>query len=295
MAHSSSLATLSADLSAIVQGASAFVVSVDARPRRPASGIVSGPELVITADHVVERDDDLSVVVDGAAHAATLAGRDEASDIAVLKVPGLKAPPAPRAEGVPPVGSLVVSVSRTGSGGVSAGLGLVSAIGGPLRTGRGVVFPQVVRTDAAARPGMSGGAIVGPDGRVIAMTTTAFFRGFPVGLPATKVWEIASALASNQGVRRGFLGVSVHPVRLPQRQGDRGLLVFGLARDGAADRAGVLVGDVIVRFNDHEVADADALQDALAGVEPGKEVTLGILRGGAPQQVSVTIRERPRD
>jgi S1-C subfamily serine protease len=127
------------------------------------------------------------------------------------------------------------------------------------------------------------------------MTTTALLRGLPVAIPAAQVWQIASALASNRTVRRGYLGVSVQPVRLPERQGDRGLLVFGVARDGAADRAGLLVGDVIVGFDDRKLGDADGLQDAIAGVEPGRAVSVGILRGGVPQQVRVTIGERPSD
>jgi S1-C subfamily serine protease len=293
--ESPSLSVFSQQLADLVERASAFVVSVDGRPRRPSSGIVYGGDLVVTADHTIERDEDIRVVAGGEPRAATLAGRDAASDIAVLRVAGLASAEPPRSATLR-TGMLAVSVARTRSGGVSAGLGIISAVGGPLRTGGGLVLPQVIRTDTAAAPGMSGGAIVDAGGRVIGMMTSALLRGLPVGIPSTQVWQIAAALASGKTMRRGYLGVSVQPVRLPERQGGgaRGLLVFGVQPGGAAEAAGVLVGDIIVGLKDHSVTDADSLQDALADVEPGLKVPLAVLRGGAREQVTVAVGERPR-
>lgn len=293
--ESASLSVFSQQLADLVERTSAFVVSVDGRPRRPSSGIVYGGDLVVTADHTIERDEDIRVVAGGEPRAATLAGRDAASDIAVLRVPGLASAEPPRS-GTLRTGMLALSVARTRSGGVSAGLGIVSAVGGPLRTGGGLVLPQVIRTDAASAPGMSGGAIVDATGRVIGMMTSALLRGLPVGIPSTQVWQIAAALASGKTMRRGYLGVSVQPVRLPERQaaGARGLLVFGVQPGGAAEAAGVLVGDIIVGLKDRFVTDADSLQDALADVEPGVNVPLALLRGGAREQVTVAVGERPR-
>lgn len=289
------LSTFSAELASLVERASPFVVAVDGRPRRRASGLVCGPDLVVTADHVLERDEDLSVRVGTAVHAATLAGRDPASDLAVLRVPGLGLAEPPRGDDIR-VGSLVVSVSRTGSGTISAGLGVVTAVGGPLRTGRGVVLPQVIRTEAAARPGTSGGAIVDTGGRVIGMTTSGLVRGLPVAIPAAQVWQIASELASNASVRRGYLGVGVQSVRLPARQGGgHGLLVLGLAQGGAADAAGLLVGDVIVGFDGRTIADADDLHDALATTAPGTSISVEVQRADARQRVAVTVGERPHE
>jgi S1-C subfamily serine protease len=194
------------------------------------------------------------------------------------------------------VGQLVVSVSRTGSGGVSAGAGVINAIGGPLRTGRGITLPQVMRTDAAARPGTSGGAIVDAAGRVIAMTTSALLRGLPVGIPIAQVSEIAAALASDRPLKRAYLGVSVQPVRFPKPGPDGvegGLLVSGVALEGAADRAGLLIGDVIVAFNDARLAHADDLQDKLAAAEAGASASLSAVRGGALQRIDITLGARP--
>ena len=249
---------------------------------------------MVTADHVLERDDVL-VRVNERRLPATIAGRDPASDVAVLRVAGLSGSEPVRGDDAR-IGQFVVSVSRTASGGVSAGAGVINAIGGPLRTGRGVTFKQVIRTDAAARPGASGGAIVDAGGRVIAMTTSALLRGLPVGIPIGALLETATALAANTPLKRPYLGVSVQPVRFPKAGPDGvegGLLVFGIAPDGAADRAGLLVGDAIVAFNDARLARADDLQDKLAGAEAGQAATLSVIRGGTLQRIEVTLGARP--
>jgi S1-C subfamily serine protease len=291
----SALSTFSAEIADLVARAATFVVSVDARHHRPGSGIIIGTDLVVTADHLIEREDGLTVRNDERRLAATIAGRDPASDVAVLRVPGLGGPELTRGD-EPRVGQVVVSVSRTGSGTVSAGLGVVNALGGPLRTGRGITLTRVMRTDAAARPGTSGGAIVDAAGRVIAMTTSALLRGLPVGIPIGQLSDIATALASDRRVKRAYLGVSVQPVRFPKPgpEGlEGGLLVSGIAPEGAADRAGLLVGDVIVGFNDVRLTHADDLQDKLAAAEAGAAASLSAVRGGALQRIDVTLGVRP--
>jgi|SRR2546425_3434570 S1-C subfamily serine protease len=297
-AETFSLTSFSTTLTDLVERTSAFVVSVHGRPRRPSSGLVFAPELVVTADHTLERDEQLAVQVDETRYPATLAGRDAATDVAVLRVPGLKTGEPERSDAVR-VGAFVMSLSRTGSGGISAGVGVISAIGGPLRTGRGIALPQVIRTDAAARPGTSGGAIVDTAGRVLGMTTSALLRGFPVAIPSASLWEIAGALAANQGVKRGYLGIGIQPVRLPERQragrGERGVLIASMAPGGAADRTGLLVGDVVVGFNEQPIEDADDLQDALAATAPDASAALDVLRGGVLQRVTVVVGERPRE
>jgi S1-C subfamily serine protease len=291
----SPLSAFSSELTDIVERASAFVVAVDARHRRPGSGIIFGRDLIVTADHVLEREEDVAVRVGDRRLAATIAGRDPASDVAVLRVQELNGSDAPRGGAAKP-GQLAISVSRTGSGGVSAAVGVVNSVGGPLRTGRGVILRQVLRTDAAARPGTSGGAIVDASGGVIAMTTSGLLRGLPVGIPIEQLAEIVTALSSSTPLKRAYLGVSVQPVRLPKARPDGtdgGLLVFGVAPDGAADRAGLLVGDLIVGFNDSRLAHADDLQDRLAAEEAGASATLSLIRGGGPVNLPVTLGVRP--
>jgi S1-C subfamily serine protease len=128
------------------------------------------------------------------------------------------------------------------------------------------------------------------------MTTSALLRGLPVGIPIAQLLEITSALASNAPLKRAYLGVSVQPVRFPKPGPDGlegGLLVFGIAPGAAADRAGLLVGDVIVAFDDARLAHADDLQDLLAAAEPGTRRSLSVVRGGSLQRVDVIPGERP--
>jgi S1-C subfamily serine protease len=297
MAHDSLLASLSSELSGLVQTASSFVVTVSGRPHRPASGLALGGDLVITADHVIERDRDLSITIGGTRHEATLAGRDPATDLAVLRVSGLDAAAAPIGE-VPRAGSLGVSISRTASGTVSTGFGVITSVGGPLRTGRGVVLPAIVRTDAALRPGTAGGALVDVSGHLVGMTTPALMRGLPVAIPAKDASEVAARLASRQPLGRGYLGITVQAVTLAAAQrdaagADRGLLIFGVAADGAAARAGLLVGDVLVRFEAKDVRSQDDLQDSLFAAAPGTEAHVTVLRGAKREDLIVTIAERP--
>lgn len=293
----SSFARLSSDIAALVAAVGPSVVTVGARPHRGSSGIALGGDLVVTADHAVERDRDITVTVNGTRHDAVLAARDRATDLAVLRVDGLDAPAAAAAP-APTTGSLVVSVSRTTSGTVSAGLGVITSVGGPLRTARGVVLPSIIRTDAALRPGTAGGALVDAQGRIVGVTTPGLMRGLPVAIPAVEAFELARRLAAREPLGRGYLGVSVQAVRLGRAQQEaapdgQGLLISGVSPDGSADRAGMLVGDVVLQFGDRVVRSADELQDALATSQPGTEVAVLLLRGASRQQLTLTVGERP--
>jgi S1-C subfamily serine protease len=298
MAHNTSLlASLSTEIAAIVDTAAAHVVGVAARPHRGASGLAIGGDLVLTADHAVERERDIAIAAGGQRLEATLLGRDPATDLAVLRVSGLTAPEL-SAGPAPPAGSLVISISRTTSGTVSTGLGVITSVGGPLRTATGVVLPAIIRTDAALRPGTAGGALVDSGGSVVGLTTPGLLRGLPVAIPMQEALVVARRLAAREPLGRAYLGVNIQPVRLagPQQEAagnGRGLLVFGVATGGAAEQAGLLVGDVLIRFNGRTIRDAEALQDGLAATAPGARVDVALLRGAALHELTIAVGERP--
>ena len=295
MTPSLSLSNISDQLADLVEGASGAVVSVDGRPGRAASGFIFGNDLVVTADHVLERDDHIRVRIADRSLDAEIAGRDPGTDVAVLRVPGLGGRPPERSDAIRP-GQLVVAVSRTPTAAMpAAGFGVIAAVGGPLRTGRGIVLRQVFRTNASTYPGASGAAILDMSGRVIGMSTSGLLRGLPVVIPSAQLWELATALAAEAKVKRAYLGVSVQPVRFPKPAAggvEGGLLVSGLAPDGAADRGGLLVGDVVVSVDGTRLQRADDLQDRLMDLEAGRPVTLGVIRGGAARDVSVVTGSR---
>lgn len=291
------LAAISNQLADAVAAAGAALVQVRGRARGPATGIARGGDAVITADHVLERDDDLSVVApDGRELPAQLAGRDAASDLALLRVPGLGPGSASFADAPARVGQIVLAVGRPGAQ-PAASLGIVSATGGPLRSRRGAVLEQYIQTDAIPYPGFSGGALIDARGAVVAVLTTGLAGGVALGVPAALALRIADALAGAGAVRRGFLGISSQPVEIPvaQRAGlaqERGLLVVRVEPGSPAERGGLMLGDVLTAFDGRTLTDTDELQALLAGERVGAAVPVQLLRGGAVTTVEVTVGQR---
>lgn len=291
------LGAISDQMANAVERAGAALVQVRGRARGPASGIVQGPDQVLTADHVLERDDDLSVVTpDGRELAARLVGRDPASDLAVLRAPGLGLAPAVFATTPARVGQLVLAVGRPGAGPM-ASLGIISAVGGPLRTRRGAVLEQFVQTDAIPYPGFSGGGLVDASGAIVGLLTTGILMGVALGVPSALALRIADTLVASGTVRRGFLGISSQPVELPeaQRAGltqNRGLLVVRVEPGSPAARGGLLVGDVLTAFDGRVIADTDDLQAMLTGERIGKTVPVQVIRGGNSVTLHVTVGQR---
>jgi len=283
-----------------VAKAGAATVMVNARRRFPASGIAYAADLVLTADHVVERDDDISVVLpDGSQLKATVAGRDPGSDLAVLRLERGAASAAQPAPQDPRVGQLALSLGRPTEEGIQASLGIVSAIGGPVRTGRGGLLDRYLRTDAIPYPGFSGGPLVDSAGRVIGVNTSGLARGASLAIPVGLAWQIADTLAKHGHVRRGFLGVRSQPVTIPStqqkalgREQSSGLLLVGVEENSPAEAGGLLVGDIIVAISGQPVTDADQLLASLVGDVVGKPVPVQVLRGGQPTVIQVTIGER---
>ena len=266
------------------------LVTVNGRPRQPASGIIYAPNLILTADHVVERDDDLTIQThDGSTLPAQLVGRDPVSDLAVLRVVKLSIEPAAQSSMVPRVGQIVLAVGRPSTSGPMASLGIVSAVGGPVRTQRGMI-DQVIQTDATPYPGFSGGPLLDATGAVLGVLTTGLMGGAALAIPAEAAWRIASQLTQQGHIKRGFLGVSSQPVTT--NQGQRGLLIVRIERNSPAERAGMLVGDVLTTLDGITISDTDDLQALLTGDRVGRTVPVTITRGGAAQALELMIGQR---
>jgi S1-C subfamily serine protease len=280
-----------------VERARRALVLVNGRQRQPASGIVFAPDQVLTADHVLEREDDLTILTDdGRTLPAQFAGRDPVSDLALLRVAGLGVEPAARAAEAARVGQFVLAVGRPSPGGPMASLGVVSAIGGPLRTPRGGMVEQVIQTDATPYPGFSGGPLIDAAGAVLGVLTTGLVNGVALAVPVEAAWRTAETLAAQGHVKRGYLGLSSQPVALPEGQRpagrERGLLVVRVEPDSPAARAGLMLGDVLVALAGQPTADIDDLQALLSGDRVGTTVPVEIIRGGAPLTLSLTIGQR---
>lgn len=293
------LTDFSNGLTAAVEKGGASTILVDARKRYPASGIAYADDLVLTADHVVTREDNIKVLLpDGKSISATIAGRDPGSDLAILKL-AEKALTAAKTSDSIKVGQLVLALGRPNDAGMQASWGIVTAISGPTRTFRGGLLDEYIQTETTPYPGFSGGPLINTDGDVLGLNTSGLTRGSSLTIPVKVAWRIADALAQHGTVKRGYLGVRTQPVDVPEsaraalkREQSHGLLVLWLEEGGPAEKAGLLVGDILVAVSGQPVGDADDLFAALGSDTVGKSIAVEVLRGGRPETVTVTVGER---
>jgi len=294
------LLDLSDQLAAAVQRAGQSVLAVHGRPRLASTGIHWRPGIVVTAEHTVRAEDGLTVETpDGRSHPATLVGRDSGTDLAVLKITtDLDGPPAPRGDdGALRVGHMVLALGY----GPRASWGVISALGPRWRTWRGGEIDRLVRLDLVLYPGFSGGPLVDAAGHVVGVNTSALARDSRLAVPVTTVGRVVDELLRQGHVSRGYLGIGMQPVRLPDGlraalglPGDGGLIVVTVEPDGPAARAGLLLGDVLVALDGVPTADLDDVQGRLGGDRIGTTVTALVVRAGARAEVRVTVGERPR-
>src|SRR5581483_6746008 len=291
------LISVSDSIADLVAAAAPSVVQVQGG-RRPASGLVYSADVVVTMVRTLGREDGLHVRRgDGTVLDAELAGWDPTTSLAVLRVPGLGATPPTPAATAPRTGALTIAIGRSLSNVVSASVGIVSVVGGPLRTGRRRAIDQVIRTTAPMHDGFSGGAIVDARGALLGVATSTEIRGTTVVIPASIAWPTAASLLEHGKLKRGYLGIAGQPVQLPQHQGagDRttALLVVGVTADSPAAAAGILVGDILTDLDGEAIESPEDLLDRLVGDRVGRQVTVRLLRGGTAKELPVAVGERP--
>ena len=300
------LRALSDDLAGAVERAGRSVVAIHARPRIPASGIYWRDGVVVAASHTIRKEQDIAVTLaDGTRAQAQLVGRDGGTDIAVLRFDS-----APTAKALTladraaddslRVGSLVLAVGRPGDGGVTASLGVISTVGERWRTWSGGEIDRFVRLDLAVYDGFSGGALVDAEGSVLGVNCSALARGTPLTIPNATVERVVEALLTRGHVARAYLGVAMQPVRLTRSLAERlnlseaagGVLVVMVESDSPADRGGLLVGDVIISADGHDMAEPQDVAELLGAERVGGKLELRVVRGGELKNLSLTVGER---
>lgn len=292
------LTDLSNQMADVIATAAPSIVQVQGR-RRPASGIAYADDVVVTTMKALGREDGLRVRQhEGRAFDAELAGWDPTTSLAVLRVPGLQGRPLAPATTSARVGHLALAVARSWSNAVTASSGIVSVIGGPLPTGRRRAIDEVIRTTAPMHDGFAGGAFLNTSGGLLGVATAAEIRGLGVIIPTAIAWKAAAGILEHGGTKRGYLGIAGQAVALPENQRgaegrEEALLVIAVTAGSPAAGAGVLVGDVIVAFDGQPVESPEDLLDLLIGDRVGRGVKLHVLRGGAAQDIVVTVGERP--
>ena len=294
------LMSLSNELAGTVKAVSSGIVRVEGRRRLPATGIVwSADGLIVTAHHVVQRDKKIKVgLPEGETVRVELVGRDPTTDLALLRADS-KLSVAPRAAITADnlsVGHLVLALGRPGNS-VQASLGIVSALAENWRAPTGSRLDYYLQTDVVMYPGFSGGPLVNAAGEVIGLNTSALLRGISLTVPVNTIQRVVDGLQAHGHIKRGYLGVSTQPVRLPAALAERleqetGLLLAAVEPDSPADAGGLLLGDTIISVEGQAIRQHDDLLAQLSGDRIGSEVTLGIVRGGQLAEATVVVGER---
>lgn len=271
---------LSKQLADAVERSASSIVRIQARRHLASSGIVWAEGIVVTAAHTVHRPDGIHITLpNGDTVEGTLAGRDDSTDVAVLRVDGATSPIA-WSDAPPRAGEIAIAAGRPGRG-ARATVGFVTGVGGPWRTREGGRIDAIVEVEAHLPPGFSGGPLLAVDGRAIGMNTSRLVRGGTT-IPHATLARVTRELLEHGTVRRPTLGVAVYPV-------ERGLVVLSVQRDSAAESAGILVGDVLEAIDATELNDPHALREVLQSLTIGDGSSLRLTRGGEPREVQVSV------
>ncbi len=296
------LLSFSNELAAVVERFGPAVFAIQSHPRAASSGVLWRPGLIVTAEHALRRDDDVHVITPlGEQVKAEVAGRDPGTDIAVLKIPENGGDVVEQFATEARPGNLALAIGRSRGGALTASLGVVSSVQGPWQTWRGGRLDRHVRLDLTVYPGSSGGAVIDAGGRVIGIATAALSRTAPVAVPLETVNRVVDSILAHGTVRRGFIGLGLQPIALPDHlkaklnlQQSRGLIVVSVHPGGPAETAGAMIGDVLVELAGKPVGDTEDVQQALDSGSVGTNVAARVIRGGSPIDLQVTIGQRPR-
>jgi S1-C subfamily serine protease len=301
------LEQLSVDLADATARAARSVVAVHARRRIPASGILWRPGLVVATHHTVHKDEDVAVALpDGTRARGAVVGRDPSTDLCVLRLdegaPAGGATPAPIAPDPIRLGQLVLAVGRPGTE-ATAALGFVSAVGPAWRTWQGGQIDQLVRLDIAIQDGFSGSPLVDGAGRVAGINTSALSRSAALAIPTATVERVVDRLLAGGPTRRGWLGIGAQAVRLPDalrrelatagREQTQALILVAVEPASPADRAGLLLGDVLLSLGDTPTEDVTDILAALGPDAVGTTLPAQVLRAGERRIVMLTVEEQP--
>jgi S1-C subfamily serine protease len=287
----SALQPVSDALADLVDALAPSLVSVHAGGRSDPSGFVWRDGLVVTTDEALAGEDDLTVTgPSGGKVKATLVGRDPSTDVALLRIPEGTGAPVPTMAAAPPrVGALAIGVGRTSTGPLAA-WGVVAQVGPAWRSRQGGAIDAYLSCDVRLPPRAEGGLIATADGSLLGMAVFGPRRGV-LAIPMATVERSAQGLLDGTSRRRGYLGVAIQPVPLPDGSG-HGAMALTVDAKGPCGQAGLRQGDVIVAIEGSKV---ERMRDLMAVLVPeavGREVALSVLRAGQPLAFRVTVAER---
>jgi S1-C subfamily serine protease len=298
----SSLQNPSSDLAAAAEAVGPSVVAVHGQHRIPSSGIQWRKDVIVTVNHGIRRNEGISVLLGpDKSVAATIAGRDPSTDLAILKLADDGKLPRPSLADTSSLklANLVLALGRSWRGNLVASAGIVGGLSGAWRTWAGGKIDQHIRLDLELYSGLSGGPLVNAEGKVIGINTRGVARGRAVTIPASTVNRVVDELLEKGHIARPYLGLAMQPVAIPESLRSKlkseltnGLVIVHVEPNGPADRAGMLLGDILVELQGKSLEGMGSVQQILSSANVGEKVLVTVLRGGSPIQLNVTLDDR---
>jgi len=296
----STLLNLSEQCADAIQQIEPSVVAINPDQRCGASGLVWQSGLIVTVDYAV-RDDDEPVVLlaDGQKLAASVVGRDSSTDLALLRFAPETELALPPLSSLPPrLGHLVLGVGRSGEGSLNASLGLISRLGGSWRSRQGGLIDRWIQPSFLVAMGLTGGPLLDAQGKLLGLITTGP-RRIALTIPIATIERVVGQLLQRGRIARGYLGIGMQAVPIPERLSQSlnltqtsGLLLLTVEPDGPADRAGLLIGDLLISLADQPIAEPADLRSLLGADQIGQTIRVGLIRGGARVEVDLTVGEQ---
>jgi S1-C subfamily serine protease len=267
------------------------------------SGFVFTPDgFVLTNSHVVQNASRIEVTLsDGQLLSATLIGDDPGTDLAVVRIDAPDLVPVVLGDSQDiKVGQLVIAVGNPFGFQYTVTAGVVSALGRSLRSYTGRLLENVIQTDAALNPGNSGGPLVNSEGEVIGVNTAMILPAqgicFATAINTAKI--IAAQLIKEGRIRRSYIGIAGQTVQLHRRivrfynlPAEKGVLIASVEKNSAAERAGLLAGDITIAFNDQLISGIDNLQSLLTEELIGLKSKISIIRRTEKMTIAIVPDE----
>ena len=284
-------------LAALVADSAGLVASIHTPHHRPRSGTLWRPDVVIASEQVFPRADTAEIAVaDGRRIAARVAGRDRGTNIVALRLESPIEVALPVAA-EPRLGGLAVALGADPGGMPLVRLGIVRGLGPAWHSRAGGRIDRRIGLDFLVSRSAEGGPVLDAAGQLLGMST-AGPGGRALVIPAATIERVLDPLLATGHIERGWLGLALHPVALPDAAKpavgqERGLMVMQVAADGPAGKAGVLAGDILIAVDGMPAAHPGTIARQFGPESIGRQVELRLLRSGTPQTLAVTITARP--